>query len=325
MPPRNATERRPPPGHVCRWRSKSPTTAWTSTPGTPPRWPPTASRSVASQTSNGDERAAGVPASAERVEEQPCLLGRARTRARRGCRRRSRATMSSARAARIAPLGAGRVVLGQPGDLVEQLRAPVVVEPLRREVLRGPRRARPGRRPRSAVARSSRVEVDVDVQRAASVMRSSSSEGRDGAGSASTTTRERSGMRSQAGSSSSGLGRDDGRRRARRRRCTNSELLPRGRGDPVAVGEEQVQAAGRAGRDHVDRRRERRGRRRAGVERSSVMREQHLGVGVALDGGGAGASDTRGPQLVADAVEVPVDDAVQREQPRAGEERGVVH
>ena len=47
------------------------------------------------------------------------------------------AAISSACAARIARSRAGRVVLGQPGDLVEEHRPAGVVEPLRRQVLRG--------------------------------------------------------------------------------------------------------------------------------------------------------------------------------------------
>ena len=44
--------------------------------------------------------------------------------------------MVAARGVEDLPLAAGRVVLGQPGDLVEQLAAAVVVEPLRRQPLR---------------------------------------------------------------------------------------------------------------------------------------------------------------------------------------------
>ena len=58
-------------------------------------------------------------------------------------------------ATRIAALGAGRVVLGEPGDLVEELAAAVVVEPLRRQRLRGGAEARHARRRPSARATSS--------------------------------------------------------------------------------------------------------------------------------------------------------------------------
>ena len=60
------------------------------------------------------------------------------------------------------PLGTGRVVLRQPGDLVEQLAAPVVVEPDRREPLGRGASARPGRRAPWRAARSSARQVDVD-------------------------------------------------------------------------------------------------------------------------------------------------------------------
>ena len=59
------------------------------------------------------------------------------------------------------PLGPGRVVLRQPGDLLEQLAAPGVVEPLRRQPLRRRRSARRGRRSRSAAVQVRSLEVDL--------------------------------------------------------------------------------------------------------------------------------------------------------------------
>ena len=54
--------------------------------------------------------------------------------------------MSRAWASEDAAFGAGRVVLGEAGDLVEQLAPAVVVEPLRRQRLRQSRRGLLGRR-----------------------------------------------------------------------------------------------------------------------------------------------------------------------------------
>ena len=81
--------------------------------------------------------------------------------------------------------------------------------------------------------------------------------------------------------------------------------------------------AGRAGLDRGDHARERLGGRAPGVEPVEHEAEQHLGVAVAVDAGAPAVGDQRA-QLVADAVVVAVDDAVQREQPAAvGDERRV--
>ena len=133
--PRNATtpacRRR---GVRSRWCSKSPTTACTATPRTRAAIAAAASRSVCSLTSNGTKRSS-VPASRERVEQQPRLLRRARAeldeRVGLGALGDVARVLDEDRA-----LGAGGVVLGEPGDLVEQLAAAVVVEPLRRQRLR---------------------------------------------------------------------------------------------------------------------------------------------------------------------------------------------
>ena len=68
---------------------------------------------------------------------------RSRTRARRACRRGVRVAIVARALEEDGPLGARRVVLGEAGDLVEQLAAPVVVEPLRRQPLRRGREAGP--------------------------------------------------------------------------------------------------------------------------------------------------------------------------------------
>ena len=126
--PRNATSRRPPPGSRSRWRSKSPTTAWTSTPGTRRRRrrPRCAASPRSRRTARSAERARAraSASSSSRVFSDvpdPSSIERVGAAARRdlvGARVEDRA------------LGACRVVLGQAGDLVEQLGAAVVVEPL---------------------------------------------------------------------------------------------------------------------------------------------------------------------------------------------------
>ena len=105
------------------------------------RGPSAASHRVVSLTSRGTKpvQSPGVP---HGVEQDPGLVTRARAEldegvrlgALRRCPRRG-----SSRSARSAP---GRVVLGEPGDLVEEPAAPVVVEPHRREALG--RAVRPG-------------------------------------------------------------------------------------------------------------------------------------------------------------------------------------
>ena len=101
VPPRNATSRRPPPGSRSRWRSKSPTTACTSTPGY-------------SRVDRGGRVAQRLLAHVERHEARERARRRAArraaagssptcpSRARRACRRRVTRAISAARASRIA-------------------------------------------------------------------------------------------------------------------------------------------------------------------------------------------------------------------------------
>ena len=118
------------------------------------------------------ERGAACRGRRERVEQQPGLLRRARAqldeRLGPGRARRSRRRVRCQQG----PLGAGRVVLGQPGDLLEQLAAAGVVEPLRRQLLRARRSARRGRRRAAPRSASSSVEVDVEQRPRSSVVHS---------------------------------------------------------------------------------------------------------------------------------------------------------
>ena len=77
----------------------------------------------------------------QRVQQQPRLLARAGTQLDEGVRIRERRDIRGVRGEDF-PLGAGRVVLGQLGDLLEQLAAFGVVEPLGRQPL--PLRGEPG-------------------------------------------------------------------------------------------------------------------------------------------------------------------------------------
>ena len=81
---------------------------------------------------------------AARASSTPC-----RSRARRAPRRRSRSTIAGAWRLRISRSQRRRVVLGQRRDAVEQLRAALVVEVLRRQLACGCGRARRGRRRRA--------------------------------------------------------------------------------------------------------------------------------------------------------------------------------
>ena len=134
----------PPVGRSARWCSKSPTTAWTRMPAYSRDTAAAASRSVCSLTSNGTKRSR-VPASrsaSSRIRvfsdvpgaqlDQRVGLGQLGDVARVG--------------EQDAAFGAGRVVLGEAGDLVEQLAPAVVVEPLRRQRLRHRAEALRGRR-----------------------------------------------------------------------------------------------------------------------------------------------------------------------------------
>ena len=186
--------------------------------------------------------------------------------------------------------GAGRVVLGESGDLVEQLAAPVVVEPLRRERLR--RGAEAGahvgfQRARRGVGREVHVDGDVgghaDPFRVASISTPS----------AVSTTTEWSGTSVHPGSSSTGSETITGPR------CT-SELPTRVRVDVRAVGQQEVEAPGRD-REHVvhHARRARRSGATPSSRRCEHEREEHLGVGVADERRQPVGVDPR-PQLVAD-------------------------
>ena len=146
--PRNATTRVPPPGSWSRCCSKSPTTAWTSTPRTPAATAVAAARRVCFAHVERHEAFEGAGVARTRragAASSPTCPNRARRACRPCCAPRRLAACSS----EDAPLGAGRVVLGQARDLVEQLAAAVVVEPLRRERLRRARRARHARRLRA--------------------------------------------------------------------------------------------------------------------------------------------------------------------------------
>ena len=211
--------------------------------GTRRRSAPAASRSVVSLTSNGHEprQRAGV---GEGVEQEPGLVRRARARARRACRRRVTAAMSSACALEDRALGAGRVVLGQAGDLVEQLAS------------RGRRRttwaaapsgdaveARRARRRASASREVVAVEVDVDVRRAsvmdAPVRRALT----DGRAPAAVDDDERAvGDAAPVGVVVERLRRDHDRRPAPDGRGRTASCRTRWRRSRSAVGEQQVAA-----------------------------------------------------------------------------------
>ena len=93
------------------------------------------SRSTGSHTSNGHDalERAGV---GEARRAAGASWSTCPSRARGACWRRCARAIAVGLALEDLGLAAGRVVLGEPGDLVEQLRAALVVEPLRRQVLR---------------------------------------------------------------------------------------------------------------------------------------------------------------------------------------------
>ena len=128
-----------------------------ATPGYSSATAAAASRSVCSLTSKGTKRSS-VPAS-----RSASSSSRVFSDVPEPSSTSVSALVSSAMVAGVRhedrPLGAGRVVLGEPGDLVEQLAAALVVEPLRRQRLRRGRQpgahvgfegARRGRRARGA-------------------------------------------------------------------------------------------------------------------------------------------------------------------------------
>ena len=122
--------------------------------------------STAGSTSNGHEapQRSGV---AQRVQQQPGLLRRAAAdldqRLGAGDRGDLVGVLGQDR-----PLGAGRVVLGQPGDLVEQLAARGVVEVLGRQCLGVA--VKPAR---TSAASCAACAVGVEMGRRAKLMRSS--------------------------------------------------------------------------------------------------------------------------------------------------------
>ena len=160
--PRNANSRRRPSGSQTRWCSKSPTTPCTSMSGVLVGDPGRGLPQRLLGDVEGDE-ALQVAGLDHRVEQEPRLLGRSRAgldeRVRRGQPRDVARVLGEDDA--LAP---GEVVLGQLRDLLEEHRAALVVEPLRRQLLRRRREA-------LADVFAQRVqavlgsEVDVDLQR----------------------------------------------------------------------------------------------------------------------------------------------------------------
>ena len=106
-----------------------------------PRW---TARSALTDTSSGT-KVPSPPCRAKRVQQQPGLLRRARAQLDQRLRAGRRGDLGGVRG-QDRPLRPGRVVLRQPGDLLEQLAAPGVVEPLGWQPLRRRRSARPARR-----------------------------------------------------------------------------------------------------------------------------------------------------------------------------------
>ena len=98
-----------------------------------------------------------------RVEQEPGLLGRARAWLDERVRLRQRRDVVGTLGEND-PLAAREVVLGQPRDLVEERGAALVVEPLRRQLLRR-RREAPADVLSQGLEAILRREVDVDLQR----------------------------------------------------------------------------------------------------------------------------------------------------------------
>ena len=137
------------PGVRARCSVKSATRAWTRGRGSPGDRRSTASRSAVSQTSSGTNWRSVPPArsasSSRRVfSEEPEPSSTRVWAPVRGGDLRGAALEDLA-------LGAGRVVLLQPGDLLEELAAAGVVEPLGRQPLRGRPSGPRARRARSAL------------------------------------------------------------------------------------------------------------------------------------------------------------------------------
>ena len=160
VPPRKATSRRPSRGRSVRCWWKSPTTACTGR-----------SYSVRDVVGGVAQRLLADVEGDEPLERRrgrpwrPAAAGSSRrcpSPARRASSAMVRRAISSRALGEDRVLGPGRVVLGQAGDLVEELAAPLVVEPDGRQRLRhrgsGPSRTSAA----MAAARSSVDQVDVD-------------------------------------------------------------------------------------------------------------------------------------------------------------------
>ena len=153
--PRNAMSRVPPLGMCPRWRWKSPTTAATSMPGQRSAMARHDDHSISSLTSNGAMRRS-VPASRS-ASIRSHVFSDVPEPSSTSVSAPVMGAMSSACSVRIGPFGPGRVVLGQPGDLVEELRSELVVEPDRWEPTAAATRGPVGsRRPGVTTSRSDR-------------------------------------------------------------------------------------------------------------------------------------------------------------------------
>ena len=132
--PRKTNSRRPPPGILVRCSSKSPHTASISSSGYSCCSDSPADSRTPASTSNGHE-AAQRSVVAQRRQQHAGLLRGAAAEFDEGVRAAVRGDGGRLRTQDLR-LGAGRVVLGQPGDLVEQVAAHGIVEPLGRQRLR---------------------------------------------------------------------------------------------------------------------------------------------------------------------------------------------
>ena len=156
--PRKASSRCSPAGSSPRWRSKSPTTGRTSSPGNSSATAALAVVRTAGSTSKGTN-VRSVPASRS-VRSSSRVFSEVPLPSSISVRAPVTAAISVDALLEDRPLGAGRVVLVEPGDLVEELAAAGVVEVLRRQ------RQRPRRQPGPHVAshllgQAAGVEVDV--------------------------------------------------------------------------------------------------------------------------------------------------------------------
>ena len=124
-------------------------------PGVAPRRSARRRRAASPRRRRPARTAASWPVVGERVEQRAGLVAACRCRARRGWSRRRRPRCRRRVATQDRALGLGRVVLGQAGDLVEEPRARVVVEPLRRQACAAATRGRGARPATSAAAAQS--------------------------------------------------------------------------------------------------------------------------------------------------------------------------